>query len=1178
MMSHSSTDTPATNNTNQSTNESQETWHTFASDTTNAIHAAASTTTPSSPEAAPSWWRDRRVFSRAAQRPRSPTVRSSSGSNASASSGSFFNPQASEFVPTMVAPSKRKVSSSAVSGRSMPSSFRPLDTNTLTASPQEFPPIIKAKDLQGRPDAGTATLTDFASELHGGPVAGTSTFTNFALDLDGNWSGAESDEDFLDFGQDNNIWAHGPPPATANNAPLTHTRRPVYSAGPSYGMRSTQIEPPKRDDVIPVLSSVLLSRGADSAAPAKYLPLCSLKMQGRGRAPGLLTVLPTYLDRIDHLQRGVSQFCATWPAKVLPLEIFDLITEHLAREDIKNMRLVNRELESKVSASLFRTCVVPFNTELYDMIDDEAKTKIQPPSLKVKSQSKGKGRATESDGFAANAEPVPLPWQNAKEDKEGKVYKGHGLKVFQGFGPHIKRFGMSFEVSESQLSQPLAKKELNYVDSYHSSYFWPPPGYTRFAGLAGLEHIADETSRMKSAFEKLSVVQELGLSVDSGLGWLSGLDKSVRAHVFERPTAVFGRSSDVPEHQAQVAAEFWAALQASQASFPSGLNAKEVTLACRELTATSAELDGLKGTHYADTEFWPSVDSAKAMPHGAAKMIDNHLRVLYTTTAAMTQSTTALHARAAVVPSNLRKEQKEWLLETEWAQRAFLESYMLAVVDNPAVFGKVTVLNIAKFSSGFLPLIENEPFWEALPALRDLTLHVSPDWRSVAKDDAGFAELTHQSPSWAVTLFYGILKRRLSKNETITKLNIGWVVGGEHAEGIFARNTSILPAPITPRDYSTANTQHPYSLVFDYVEHLTLANCWLTPPVLEGLVKNHADKALTKLTLDSVSLTAHPRNPPGGHQGGAQLVGQMIPANAGAPQANIFNGQQMQLMPPMPPMPQVQPMQPIPPAQAFFQAWNGGIQAYAPQNPVAQHQLQMHQQALHMQQLQQIQHMQQLQQLPQLPQAHPNNLFNAGQQHMPLLNAANFPPLPGFAAAPFQAAAPPAPHARWTDGHRRGSWPAMLNIISPGPTFSDYLETPAPWEEPLPPRPTTQLRTIEFVSCGYAKILHNPPFDQQAIEADWLQLGHTTSAWFRMRQTALKPSMMASSDPKLAQIVQHMPWRELNALQLGWGLTEGWQDRQKAEEAEWDGCLPGGTGRFSGVVHEGMRLASAPQL
>ncbi|KAK5128875.1 hypothetical protein LTR85_000208 [Meristemomyces frigidus] len=1151
--------------------DNEEIRDTFTSGPTSATQSASLTSMlasygPSSGTRAGGQSR-RRLLSRATQGARSQTTRPSNSASASASanasassSNNVFNPQASDFVPTMATSSKRKASSSAKSGRAMPSSFRPFDTTTLTAILQESPPIIKAKDLFGTTDAIAPDVSEFALD-------------GYSSDFD-----SEEDHDLHAVVPNNPL----PNAALPYPVPATYTRRSVATTLPSYGMRTKQTDASKPADAVPRLSAVLISRGIDSAAPVRYLPLYPATVLARGHTQGDLTILPNHRERIDGLQREESHFRTSWPAKTLPVELFDLITVHLARDDIKNMRLVNREFEANVSASLFRTSVVPFNTELYDMIDDEAKTKIRQPAVKVKSQGKGKGRAIEASEPSADVDPGGLPWQNAKEDKDGKVYKGHGLKVFQGFGPHIKRFGMSFEVSESQLSQPPAKKELDHVPSYHGSYNWPPPYYTRFANLAGLEHTADDTSRMKSAFEKLRVVQELGLSVASGLGWISGMDKSVRAHVFERPTPVFGRSFDVPDHQAKAASEFWTALQQSQASFQSGQNAKEVTLAYRELSAIPADLDGLKGTHYADTQLWSSVDGAQAMPRGVTRPIENHLRVLYTTPAGLESA--SFHGRPSVVPSDLRKEQKEWLLETEWAQRAFLESYMLAVVDNPLVFERVTVLNIAKLSSGFLSMIGREQFWDALPSLQDVTLHVSPDWRSVAKDDAGFAEMTPQNPSVAVHHFYHLLRQRISTSETIKKLNIGWVGGGEHAEGLFARNTSILPAPITQLDNSTANITTS-RLVFDHVEHLTLTNCWITPPTLEGLVKGHTDKSLTKLTLNSVSLTAHPRFPPGGQQGGAQLMGQML-VNAGVQMPNFVNGQFNQGM---------QPMQQNAPYQMFFQNLNGG-NMHAQQHVLAQQHLQ--QQFLQMQQLQPMQNMQQ------------NQLFNAGQQ-MPAFNHVNFPPLQqqqqqqqGFAAPVFahpaaNAFAHPlahaaanvfahpaanmnpvnvptlAPPAHWTAGHREGSWPEMLNSISPGPIYTDYQEAPAPWDEPLPPRPTTKLQTIEFISCGYGKLLHHAPFDQLVLEADWQLQAHTMSAWFRMRQAMLKGAMLETRDRYVAQIVQNMPWRELNALQLAWGLTQGWQDREKAEEAEWDGLLPGGTGRFSGVVRQGMPLVGA---
>ena len=196
---------------------------------------------------------------------------------------------------------------------------------------------------------------------------------------------------------------------------------------------------------------------------------------------------------------------------------------------------------------------------------------------------------------------------------------------------------------------------------------------------------------------------------------------------------------------------------------------------------------------------------------------------------------------------------------------------MLAVIDNGRNFEKVTTLKITKLSSRYLPMLAREVFWEALPCLTDVTLHVAADWRTVEKDNAGLAAIRSQHPSEAVRVFHKeILRDRISMKKSIKKLNIGWYGGGEHAEGMFARNTNILPAPITQLEHCTANSSI-FGLVFKSVEHLTLSNCWISPPTLEGLVKSHSSKALKKLTLDSVSLTAHPRFPPANGQGGGAI-------------------------------------------------------------------------------------------------------------------------------------------------------------------------------------------------------------------------------------------------------------------------------------------------------------------
>ena len=117
--------------------------------------------------------------------------------------------------------------------------------------------------------------------------------------------------------------------------------------------------------------------------------------------------------------------CPTWPGGRVPTELFEEIAGYLNRDDIKSMRLVCREFDRHISQVIFKTVVVPFNTEIYGMLGQEK------PDLKGKKK--------------VAVENKSLLWKNANGDD---VYNGHGLDVFRGFGQHILRFGMSFEVTE----------------------------------------------------------------------------------------------------------------------------------------------------------------------------------------------------------------------------------------------------------------------------------------------------------------------------------------------------------------------------------------------------------------------------------------------------------------------------------------------------------------------------------------------------------------------------------------------------------------------------------------------------------------------------------------------------------------------------------------------------------
>lgn len=927
-------------------------------------------------------------------------------------------------------------------------------------------------------------------------------------------------------------------------------------------------------------SAILISRcelpsfSSSGSVCLKYLPLCP---DGTCYGPGKrLTIEPGCRRQIEQASlKGTGSCQITWPADSLPVEIFDLITYHLSRDDVAAMRLVNHDFERKVARSLFHTSVIPFNTELYDMIQNFP----QPNSAISDSTNK-----------------TSLHWQNTKEDKDGKLYKGHGLTVFQGFGSFIKRFGMTFEISESQLSHPPAKKDLDCLLSYHGPYPWPSPNYARFEDRARLERTADEISLMKAAFSHLSAVQELALSVDSGLGWLNGPDKSIRSLVLNNPSPVFGRSFYSQDRKTKDSVDFWNAIQDSQWRFGFGSGVKDFYFGYRELFTAPEEFDGLHGTQYADTSLWPAVDGAvllqnEMLPERSGSIF--RFGVLYTAT---NRGVPSKPAKPRLMPNKLSKEQTEWLLETQWAQRAFLESYVLAVVDNPSTFANVTTLLLAKMSSQLLTTMLHPPFWKSLPSLRDVTLRVKPDWRTVEKDAAGVAQTSAINPTDALSTFQGLLRCFLANIKTLKSLNVGWIGGGELAEGVFARNRHLLPAPICHLSEVFSTTCND-PLIFNHVQHLTLTNCWITPGMLTGIVKNHAGKNLKKLTLNYVSLTALPRS------------------TANAPQAPIHHGA------PNPPPPVVMPHGahfPVAPAvnlpNLFPQAGNinvmntagnaaPGFPGFGPpaglglgqglvqvSESLAGQLLLQTTKFFFSQGLINPQHFQHLPILPGVLHNHaqhgalhqmmlpplPPMTLPFPQLVMPPMPAPPFPPVLGGPPPAPSPNNPPSQTDPFTDC-RPGSWPAIIDVISPGPVLADYRSTPQKWERNArKPRPRTALETLEFNSCGYVHFASDPTLDQSIFDA-WIhaQAHIPTSYFFRMKVQTLEDYMMRGGpvrDRFCGTVVQHIPAREWATLRHAWGLWEGWEDKEEANAVTYDGGLLGGTGRFSGIVWKGQPL------
>jgi hypothetical protein len=106
----------------------------------------------------------------------------------------------------------------------------------------------------------------------------------------------------------------------------------------------------------------------------------------------------------------------------------------------------------------------------------------------------------------------------------------------------------------------MAKAERKCVSDKQSTwwgtYNWPTPVYSRFSHLHDLENLADNVHLLKSAMSHLGSTHELGLSIDSGHGWLNGPDLSDMA-VFDSRcselTQVFGKNFPVVNERKQAA-------------------------------------------------------------------------------------------------------------------------------------------------------------------------------------------------------------------------------------------------------------------------------------------------------------------------------------------------------------------------------------------------------------------------------------------------------------------------------------------------------------------------------------------------------------------------------------------------------------------------------------------------
>lgn len=164
-----------------------------------------------------------------------------------------------------------------------------------------------------------------------------------------------------------------------------------------------------------------------------------------------------------------------WPPQAIPVEIFDSVANYLSLAESKNLRLVNREFEAKMSDIIFRKQVLVFG-----------------PDLVV-------------DGSPSHS-------------------------LLKQLGGMFRRFALVSQLPEHKLYYAPHDPCQNIVISFWGLYRWPrvhrPP--SRFQQL---EAVLSDFTPLLSVLSCLTRTNTLIISLDSGLGYLCGpAPPTFRAH------------------------------------------------------------------------------------------------------------------------------------------------------------------------------------------------------------------------------------------------------------------------------------------------------------------------------------------------------------------------------------------------------------------------------------------------------------------------------------------------------------------------------------------------------------------------------------------------------------------------------------------------------------------------
>jgi hypothetical protein len=549
------------------------------------------------------------------------------------------------------------------------------------------------------------------------------------------------------------------------------------------------------------------------------------------------------------------------------------ITKFLSTRDIGNLRLVNTNISDALSPIQFRNVVIKFDKPLFDNCDGDwnSKSSFLPPN-----------------------------------------------SMFQKYGDNLNQFGIAFEYDLAGLSNAKPKIIEKEQEAWFGKFTWPTEHYPRFPELQKIEDLVDNNRPLlKEAFKYITKASELGLCIDSGHGWLEGPDISDMAILSRRASRggkIFGKTfegEDVLDKFCRNEYFKWAQQNTiheaikhviqtrspSKAAVATEIRSLE-NLTVREMDSfriqneqhdfdPDSHVGGAPGSiahqgvgnpnphmNWAQIHPGPVHNPAARHPRAASNrqtsvrkqpqwplIFNGHnIAAEMGGHCAFIQNKTAHPMSADLRPGTLTEAQAQWLMETAWAQRAFLSAYTTAIITNKHNFKHIHTLRISKLSSGLLPSLAQKEFWTSLPSLERLQMLISPDWRQEHITGDRFYQTSMPIPPHkAARRLTEFLKLYVLPIESLHGLSIGYVGGGERAVGIFARNQHVLPAPIVddPRGWlheSENGKRRSLLTKFEHIRDLKFENCWFSPQMLQEFMSQSRDTSLHSLTLDSVSL------------------------------------------------------------------------------------------------------------------------------------------------------------------------------------------------------------------------------------------------------------------------------------------------------------------------------------